>query len=72
MIQLGVGDDQSSYVGGEARPLREVFPYPMVVNGQGYFAIFEVSRDDDVFPCRTGQSEGKQILTAVQSFDDVF
>jgi hypothetical protein len=53
VVPLGVGDGQSSYVGGEVRPLCEVFPYPMVVNGQGNFAIFEVLRDDDVFPCGT-------------------
>jgi hypothetical protein len=59
MVPLGVGYGQSSYVGGEAWPLRKVFPYGMVVNGQGDFAIFDVSRDDDIFPCGAGESEGK-------------
>jgi hypothetical protein len=31
----------------------------MVVNGQGDFAIFDVSRDDDIFPCGAREGEGK-------------
>ena len=51
MEGVGFFDDESSYVFGQARSLCEMPPDGMVIYGHNYFAIFEVMRNDDVFPC---------------------
>jgi hypothetical protein len=50
--EFQVGDDEPAYVGGETGPLCEVFPYVVVVDGEGYLAVFEVTGNDDVLPGR--------------------
>jgi len=47
----GFCNGKSSNIGGEARSLCEMPPDGMVIYREGYLAVFEVIRNDDVLPC---------------------
>jgi hypothetical protein len=49
-----------------------VFPNVKVVYREGYLAVLEMARDDDVFPRRACQREGEEVRTIVQPVGNEF